>query len=41
MAVSDGFQRTTLPIRAGADAKFPPIAVKLNGEIAAMKPGKH
>ncbi len=29
-----GFQRTTLPIRAGEVTRFPPMAVKLNGEIA-------
>lgn len=38
MAVSDGFQSTTLPINAGAEAKFPPIAEKLKGLTAATKP---
>jgi len=40
MAVEAGFQRTTLPTIAGVPAKFPPIAVKLNGEMAAIKPWK-
>jgi len=38
MAVEAGFQRTTLPTIAGVPAKFPPIAVKLKGEMAATKP---
>lgn len=38
MAVDAGFQRTTLPTMAGVPARFPPIAVKLNGEMAAIKP---
>jgi len=31
IVVSDGFQRTTFPISAGAEARLPPIAVKLKG----------
>jgi len=38
--MSDGFHTTTLPIRAGAVARLPPIAVKLKGEIAATKPSR-
>ena len=38
MAESVGFHKTQLPISAGAAAKLPPIAVKLNGVIAAQKP---
>ena len=34
MAEGEGFQRTTLPMRAGAHGRFPPIAVKLKGEMA-------
>ena len=33
-----GFHSTVLPISAGAVARLPPIAVKLNGEIAYTKP---
>src|SRR5512140_61591 len=29
-----GFQRTVLPMSAGADVRLPPIAVKLNGVTA-------
>ena len=36
--VGDGFQMTTLPISAGADGRFPAIAVKLNGVMAMTKP---
>jgi hypothetical protein len=32
--VGDGFHTTVLPINAGADGRFPAIAVKLNGVIA-------
>ena len=32
------FTVTTLTMRAGAEQRFPPIAVKLKGEIAAQKP---
>ena len=32
--VCAGFHRTTLPMSAGAVTRFPPIAVKLKGEIA-------
>jgi hypothetical protein len=38
IAVSEGFQSKTLPIKDGAEARFPPMAVKLKGDIAAMKP---
>jgi hypothetical protein len=34
IAVVAGFQSTTLPIIAGAPARLPPIAVKLNGDTA-------
>jgi hypothetical protein len=34
----DGFHTTTFPMRAGAKVKLPPIAVKLNGEIANTNP---
>lgn len=40
MAAGDGFHTTTLPIRAGAAGRFPPIAVKLKGEIAYTKPSR-
>lgn len=40
MDVSAGFQITTFPIKAGALARFPAIAVKLNGGIAAQNPFK-
>ena len=40
MALSEGFQTTTLPIKAGAAERFPPMAVKLNGEMAYTKPSK-
>ncbi len=36
--VGEGFQTTTLPIRAGADGRFAAMAVKLNGVIARTKP---
>ena len=36
--VSLGFHTTALPINAGAEHRFPEIAVKLNGEMAATKP---
>ena len=38
IAVPAGFQSTVLPIIAGEPARLPPIAVKLNGEIASTKP---
>lgn len=40
MTASDKFIRINfeLTIRAGVYAKFPPIAVKLKGETAAMNP---
>ena len=34
MAEGEGFQTTTLPMRAGAQGRLPPIAVKLKGEMA-------
>ncbi len=34
VCVGDGFQTTTLPMRAGAVGRLPAIAVKLNGVIA-------
>ena len=34
IAVCDGFQRTALPISAGAVGRLPPMAVKLNGVTA-------
>ena len=34
VCVGDGFQITTLPIRAGAVGRFPAMAVKLKGVIA-------
>ena len=34
IARAAGFQITVLPISAGAAARLPPIAVKLNGETA-------
>ena len=34
IAVDAGFQSTVLPIIAGAPARLPPMAVKLNGETA-------
>ena len=37
-AVEAGFQTTTLPSMAGADDRLPPMAVKLNGLTAKMKP---
>jgi len=36
--VEAGFQRTTFPITAGAAARLPPMAVKLNGATAKTKP---
>lgn len=36
--LKDGFHNTTLPRVAGPVAKLPPIAVKLNGLMAAIKP---
>lgn len=38
--VTLGFQITALPKRAGAVERFPAIAEKLNGVIAATKPSK-
>ncbi len=34
MAVVDGFQMVTLPIRAGATFRFSAMEVKLNGVMA-------
>ncbi len=34
VCVGDGFQTTTLPIRAGAVGRLPAMAVKLKGVIA-------
>ncbi len=34
VCVGDGFQTTTLPMRAGAVGRLPAMAVKLNGVIA-------
>ena len=34
MEVCAGFHTTTLPMSAGAVTRFPPMAVKLKGEIA-------
>jgi hypothetical protein len=36
--VGDGFHTTTLPSSAGADGRFPAIAVKLNGVMASTNP---
>ena len=38
--VTDGFQTTVLPIRAGAVGRFPAIEVKLNGVIATTNPSR-
>ena len=38
LAVGAGFQTTTLPMSAGAAARFPPMAVKLNGVTAYTRP---
>ena len=35
---SEGFQTTVLPIRAGVEGRFTPMAVKLNGVSARTKP---
>src|SRR2546423_7368988 len=37
-AVDAGFQTTVLPISAGEDVRFAPIAVKLNGLTAKTNP---
>ena len=37
-AVLEGFQRQTFPMRVGVRLRLPPMAVKLNGVTAAMKP---
>ncbi len=38
ICVPAGFQRTVLPIMAGAPQRLPPMAVKLNGVTAYTKP---
>ena len=40
IAESDGFHRETLPMIVGVAARLPPMAVKLKGVIAAMKPSR-
>ena len=40
IAVSDGFQRVALPIRVGVAPRLAPMAVKLNGEMDAIKPSR-
>lgn len=40
IADGDGFQTTTFPIRAGAQGRFPPMAVKLKGLTAYTKPSR-
>ena len=40
IAVSDGFHSVVLPMRVGVAPRFAPMAVKLNGEIDAMKPSR-
>ena len=37
-AVLDGFHTQTFPIMVGVRLRLPPMAVKLKGVIAAMKP---
>jgi len=36
--VFEGFQTTTFPITVGVALRFVPMAVKLKGEMEAMKP---
>jgi hypothetical protein len=38
VAIGEGFQRQTLPTMTGAPTRLPPMAVKLNGVTARMKP---
>lgn len=40
IAVSDGFQTVAFPIRVGVAPRLAPIAVKLKGEMEAMKPSR-
>mmetsp|Transcript_35646 Transcript_35646/g.63698 ORF Transcript_35646/g.63698 Transcript_35646/m.63698 type:complete len:256 (-) Transcript_35646:206-973(-) len=40
MLLSEGFQRLTLPMTAGAEWRLAAIAMKLKGVIAATKPSK-
>ena len=35
-----GFQMATLPIKAGAEGRLPPIEAKLNGDTAKIKPSR-